>query len=396
MNAAVGGAALSTLALIDRLRQVGIESSAICHDVGGAEDRRALEDATRGHVRFVSLYWWNKKTRAEPWKRPLIELRQLAKTGAGVRSTIDVARFAREERVDLIHTNTMVTKEGARAAMLLGLPHVWHVRELVGKGRHCELPISDERLERYLVRRASVVIANSNVTASCFSGRARSLVRVVPNGIDLSRFLPRSSLRPHDKRVVAMVGHITARNKKHALFIRAASMVNAKGVEFRIYGHIPERGGGTSYAGELESLQRTLGLEDRISWPGFMPAESIMPAIDVLVQPADNESFGRVIVEAMASHVPVVGANGGGAGELIQDEKTGLLFSPDDAAALARALDRLLADPELCARMGSEGRRRAEACYSIETYVSGIVDAYRAAMMRPLRRGLLEPAGVWS
>jgi glycosyltransferase involved in cell wall biosynthesis len=385
MNASVGGAALSTIALAERMRRRGIESSIVCHEMGTAEDRQRIREAARGAVLFTPLYWWNKKTRAAKWKRPILELRQSAMTGHGLTSAFEVARFARAQGVDLVHTNTMVTREGARAATLLGLPHAWHVRELVGRGRHCELPLEDRALAHYLQRRASVLIANSKATAECFRPQvADDLIRVVSNGVDLSRFSPRAIRPASDKLVVAMVGHLTARNKKHPLFLRAGKLIEHPGVELRMYGQIPAPGGGISYAEELRRLQTELGVGDRVTWPGYVDVEKIMEEIDVFVQPADNESFGRVLIEAMAASVPVVSVRGGGATEIVQDEVTGLLVPPDDPRALAQAIDRLLLDQDLRARLGAAGRKRAESCYSIEAYVDGVIDAYQFAMTRPL------------
>ena len=80
----------------------------------------------------------------------------------------------------------------------------------------------------------------------------------------------------------------------------------------------------------------------------------------MLVHPADNESFGRVVVEAMAAGLPVVGVRGGGVGEIVSNGETGLLSTPDDPSALAENIDRLIADADLRARLGTRaaaGRR---------------------------------------
>ena len=107
---------------------------------GGTDaDRRALAAAVEGRLMITPLYWTNHKIRSAPWKRPIHELRQLLQTGFQRASTAKVVRLAQQCGAELIHTNTIVTSEGGLAAHRLGLPHVWHVRELVGKGSPCPL-----------------------------------------------------------------------------------------------------------------------------------------------------------------------------------------------------------------------------------------------------------------
>jgi glycosyltransferase involved in cell wall biosynthesis len=188
-----------------------------------------------------------------------------------------------------------------------------------------------------------------------------------------------------------MVASLSSRTKKHSLFIEAASRLSdVSGVEFRIYGHDPSSGGaktGDAYVDALRERITQVGLSDRIRFPGYIadPAR-IMSEIDVLVHPADNESFGRVVVEAMAAGLPVVGARGGGVGEIVLDGETGLLSAPDDPAALAENMARLIADVELRARLGTAGRRRAESLYSLESCAAGILRVYEEAMEMPLGR----------
>src|SRR5262249_10866918 len=127
LNSAGGGAALSTVALMKSLGQEGISSCAVCHDAGASTEREVIREATSGRTMFTTLYWWNRKIRAATWKRPLIELRQIIRTGWKRNSTTAIVAFARQHQADLIHTNTFLTPEGGGAARRLGVPHVWHL-----------------------------------------------------------------------------------------------------------------------------------------------------------------------------------------------------------------------------------------------------------------------------
>jgi glycosyltransferase involved in cell wall biosynthesis len=391
LNGAGGGAALSTIALIEALAAQGVESWAVCDAAGTAAERDRLARAVGGRLEFTRLYWWNRKIRSPLWRRPLIELRQLWATGWGAGSARRVADLAARCGAELIHTNTLLTPEGGRAARRLRLPHVWHVRELVGPGQPFQLPYHGPALGRYLGEHCAQLVANSATAARLLAPwMPAGLLTVVPNGIDLSRFVPRPGAvrRP---LVVAMIGSLTSRSKQHARFIEAAAGVDrGLPIEWRIYGHDPSRGGqmrGDAYVDALRRLVERLGLAERFRWPGFVadPAQ-IVAEIDLLVHPADNESFGRIAVEGMAGGLPVVGVRGGGVAEIVEHEVTGLLAPAGDTAALAQAIERLARDAPLRQRLGQAGRRRAEEHFSLESCVARMADVYRAALAHPSGR----------
>lgn len=401
LNGAGGGAALSTLALIAEFQKLGIDACAVCDDAGSSNERERLRDATQGRTIFTPLYWWNRKIRAATWKRPILELRQLLRTGWIRRSTAQVAEFARSQQVDLIHTNTILTPEGGFAARQLGLPHVWHLRELLGVGNPFPLRYSSSKMRQFIERHASVVVANSHIAAAMAGDSIpAAMLRVVPNGICLSRFKPHGERDETDRPiVVAMVGAVTSRTKKHLLFIEATTrFVGNPNVEFRIYGQDPlAEGAGNrdAYAEQVHAaVNRHFGGSTQFRFRGHVadPAQ-IMSEIDVLVHPADNESFGRIAVEAMAAALPVVGVRAGGISEIVADGQTGLLAAPNDANGLAEKIQVLLESPGLRAKFGAAGRARAEANYSIEACSRGVLRAYEEAMAHPvgLTSGVSQP-----
>jgi glycosyltransferase involved in cell wall biosynthesis len=384
LNSAAGGAAVSTALLMDGLRSRGIASCAVCHPSGTAEERRRVAEAARGEVLFAPLYWWNRKTRAALWKRPLLQLRQFPSTGWGIFSARRVLAFALQRQATLLHTNTILNPEGGTVARTLGLPHVWHIRERLGPGQPFRLPVEGPAFGRYMARNASRLVANSATTADLVRGwLAPEQLAVVPNGVDLRRFRPRRpSSSPSSPVVVAMVANLTSRWKKHHLFLEAAHRVLRDGsppVQFRLYGHDPA---GDPYAADLHRQAAALGLGEHFTFAGFTAEpERIMGETDILVHPADAESFGRTAVEAMAAALPVVGVAGGGIGEIVVDGETGFLAPPDDAEALAVAVERLVRDPDLRHRFGTAGRKRAEACYSVKAYVEAMVAVYQQASL---------------
>jgi phosphatidylinositol alpha-mannosyltransferase len=118
---------------------------------------------------------------------------------------------------------------------------------------------------------------------------------------------------------------------------------------------------------ELESrlLAQGLGIADSVDFKGFAPVDelpSYYAGADVFCSPAlGGEAFGIVLLEAMACGTPVVASDITGYNEVVQNEENGLLCPPNDPVALAAALIRLLSQPDLRAKLGAAGLKKAEA-----------------------------------
>ncbi len=119
------------------------------------------------------------------------------------------------------------------------------------------------------------------------------------------------------------------------------------------------------YADELRGLAVELGLMERIAFLGDRPdVPRLLAGCDALVWLSEGEGLPHVLLEAGAACLPVVATPDVGAGEVVADGVTGLIVPPRDPAAVARVLDRLLADPSLRHRLGANLRRLVEREYS--------------------------------
>jgi len=121
--------------------------------------------------------------------------------------------------------------------------------------------------------------------------------------------------------------------------------------------HLVLAGDGMPVLSQLHALVATLGLASRVHFLGRRDdIANVLKAFDVFALPTHREALGTVFIEAAAMGVPVVGTAVGGVPETMVEGVTGLLVPPHNPAALASALDRLLADPDLRRRMGDAGR----------------------------------------
>jgi glycosyltransferase involved in cell wall biosynthesis len=154
---------------------------------------------------------------------------------------------------------------------------------------------------------------------------------------------------------------------------------------------IAELGDGTvrlSIAGEggerrrLENLARTCGVEDRVTLLGHVEdIRRVYARADCLaVASVNRESFGQVLIEAMACGLPVVTSDFGPLPEINVDGRTGLVVPAGDVPALAAAIRRLANDPALCRKMGDAGRERVQRHFTRERMLAESLRLYALAV----------------
>jgi glycogen(starch) synthase len=197
-------------------------------------------------------------------------------------------------------------------------------------------------------------------------------VHVMRRGIDSSAFTDVRAGRDRTAgpRRVVFVGRVV-RGKGVLTLVKAFSRLRTPGIELVFVGDGPARI-------EVERLARRLGVADRIQVTGFVPharVPALLGSADLLVLPSLYEELGTVLIEALHAGLPVVASRVGGIPEVVEDGVTGLLVPPSDADALARAIDTVLGDAELAARMGAGALQRARG-YELEQVAAEVHALY--------------------
>lgn len=373
LNSYGGGAVISALELIESLGKIGIRSCIVADNGADEKERQHIGGYVEGRVLFIPVYWTNKRIRAAWWKRPLIELISVWKTWKGYRYQNEISNFIRLHEVKIVHTNTIVVAEGAIAAKRNNLPHVWHVRELIGPNKHFQF-YNYSQWSNWIEKHCEVLIANSTLTADCLlQFFESSKVKIISNGIAVEKF----QLKMHEEKsviIVGMVGSATSRWKNHRFFIETAGELKNESIEFRIYGAIPADG--DPYFEELDNLIDSLEAQMKVRFIEPQPPPVIMQEIDILFHPSDLESFGRIFVEAMAGGIPVIAVNKGGGLEMIQNDVNGYLIPLNDKKAAVSAIQLLASDYNLRNRLGKNGRQLSEAEYALDALALKIRDLY--------------------
>jgi glycosyltransferase involved in cell wall biosynthesis len=212
-------------------------------------------------------------------------------------------------------------------------------------------------------------------------GHSRRGISVIRNGVDVDRFSPRppdESLRaslgvPAEAPLVVVVSRLNPM-KGIDDFVQAMALLAGRYTRARFV----IVGDGASRR-ELEEQAQRLGLAGRVVFTGTrLDVAAILAQAAISVAPSLSEGLSNVVLESMATGVPVVATRVGGTPEMLEDGVTGLLVPPCDAPMLAAAIGRLLGDPAMARRMGDAGRARAVDRFSMPYMVSQTETLYHA------------------
>lgn len=309
---------------------------------------------------------------------PLRHVRRPVRPWRDLLGLVELIRLCRRVRPDIVHANS--SKAGA-LAMLAGsvtgvrarvfTAHGWAFRWHAGFSARLYLWL--ERLTGRLATHV-VCVSQSERAAGLEAGTCSDAKTVViPNAVDTSASVPARG--DHDNRVPVIVSVTRLKAPKDApTLLRGLARLNGTAHHTRIVGDGPERQA-------VEAELRRLGLEQAVELVGERrDIRTLLAAADVFVLSSRSEGMPVSILEAMAAGLPIVASDVGGVPELVVEGETGLLTAPADDAALAGALARLLADPDLRRGMGAAGRARVEALFDLPRFHRAHLRLYEEAL----------------
>ena len=307
-------------------------------------------------------------------------------------AALQVRRAARLHGAEVVHANSI------RAGIELGLARVSPAASVVSV-RDC-LPLGrvTTATMRLIARTATTVVANSHYTAdSVRTAAPNAALEVVYPAIDLARFDParidRAAVRA--RLGVAGAGQVLlgvlaqlSPWKGQDTAIEALRLLREQHVDAHLlligsakFVARSTRFDNEAYVTRLHRLIADAGLDDRVSWLGERDdVPELVRALDVLLLPSHEEPFGRALLEAMALEVPVVATNVGGPPELVRDGRDGYLLPPDEPAAWARAVRRVIESPEQGRELGRAGRLRIAEAFDVDRHVEAVLAVYTRAI----------------
>lgn len=209
------------------------------------------------------------------------------------------------------------------------------------------------------------------------AGKPQERLWVVPNMMAMPDTLPLPHA-PHSPPVIGAIGRLSP-EKGFADWLHALAALKQNGISFRavLAGEGEERS-------RLEQLATRLQLQDRLNFIGWVEDKTTFyHSIDLLCVPSHQESFGLIVLEAMAHGVPILATNAPGPGTIITNGKDGRIVSIGDVTALTDTLQHMLAHPDETQQLALQARHTVQN-YRKETIarllgqaIEGTISSYR-------------------
>lgn len=235
-------------------------------------------------------------------------------------------------------------------------------------------------LIKFNLSRADRVLSTSLMMARRTNRFTNKPIEVTPFGVDIDQFSPTS--RPIHAGIV--IGTVKRLEPKYGIdyLLRAFKMLCDRNPRLALSLLLIGEG---SQRKQLEALAVSLGVRQKVTFMGRVPYRDIARChkmIDVFVFPStsDSESFGVAAVEASACGNPVVASNIGGLPEVVEHGVTGFIVPPREPVTTADAIEKLILDSGLRARMGSAARRRVENLFNWNHNVSQMIGIYKSVL----------------
>jgi glycosyltransferase involved in cell wall biosynthesis len=279
---------------------------------------------------------------------------------------------------------------GVRYAKRQGIPLVASYQtDLPGHANLWGLGFLSKPVEKYLLwlhQQAQLNLAPSKATQKTLQNSGYPNVKLWTRGIDGNRFNP-------NRYTHAMREYLSNGNTHAPLLLYVGRLSREKRVETLrpILESIPGANLAIVGDGPLRSELEARFAGTRTQFTGYLYDEDLAKAYasaDIFVFPGANETFGNVVLEAMASGLPVVAPRAGGILDTVQDRETGFLFEPEDNAAMIYAIRRLVDSRYLSREMGRAARQRA-ITFSWEKILDNLIEDYRQVLQTPSQKSAL-------
>ncbi len=279
-------------------------------------------------------------------------------TLGAVPRVLELSRYIKQHQIDIVHTNSMVSLEGALAAKQANVPHVWHVRELfMLPNPKLHLVLNKETTQRYIDMLSARVFCIAGAVQNQFKSLPdfwESRYPVIYNALSddvLNAPLSEPLVFPKASPVftVGYIGRLSEGKRFHDLLETLAGIKEIDTtLNFRLL--VAGKFVDAPYEKQINNLIEEANLKQEVVMLGYQSdSAAFYKQLDVLVVPSQNEPFGRVLIEAMAYGVPCVGTQSGGIPEIINDESVGYLYpyneNGGDKKALAAMLMSLMKNP---------------------------------------------------
>jgi len=244
------------------------------------------------------------------------------------------------------------------------------------------------KIENYFLQKNSFVIAISNAVRLRLIEQYHikpEKIRVIYNGIDISRFTSKTQNQHDEKHRTIVVGTISRLTKQKGTDILIYAFErfsrNNKDAVMYIGGDGPEMA-------SLKQLVDTLNIRNKVKFVGMLSEHDVveyLKTIDIFVLASRWEGFGISLIEAMAMGKVVIGSNVDGIREIVNHEENGLLFPKEDIVALAELLATISHDTSLQLKLRNNAQETVRLKFTVEQYCMQLVETYRNLIIHDIQ-----------
>lgn len=368
-----------------RLRTAGVDAEVLAPSYRGIGDH-TIHGIPVHRFRYAPR-WWETLSHDQtvPDRLNQAPIFLLLVPGYVLCGMLAAAGLTRSKRYDIIHVHWPIPHAlmgwAARLAGGAKLICTWHGAEL--RWTRSRWPIFKGFL-RWVARTADAHTVNSTHTEAELRAIGPADVAILPYGSTVSPPKENSVSAPNAVPELLFVGRLVQRKGVHILLQALTMIPDSVPFRMRIVGDGPLRP-------TLEKMSRSLGIADRVRFDGFVSDEALREAYQacslfllpaIIDDKGDTEGLGVVLIEALAFGKPAIASRIGGITDVVVDGQTGLLIDPGDAAALASAITRLIAEPELRKLLGANAQQRAVDHFSWDAIIGKTVSLYRRVLAR--------------
>lgn len=361
----LGGAERSLLTLIANIKDLITPVVVLPHDGPLAPILTALG----AKVHFSPLEWWVNTEFGIGFNAADLDARL-----ARLSEIIDV------EQPAVIHSITSVICEGALVARRQGIPHLWHLHEIL-QGNPTITPLLPLTLFYSTIDMLSnkVVVVSDAAKAELKGLIAENKLVRIYNGVEPPPVgdplvTIRKELGIPDASIVVLTGATLSHNKDIQTLLDTAKAVTKARADIKF---VLAGGGSSELVAELCTQIANLGLQNTFYYLGYRDDfRKIVSQSDMLVVTSVKESFSLTTVEAMAAGKPVISTDCGGPSELIIEGETGYLVAVGDAEAISNYILALASNPETMKTLGRAGLERYLENYTAKTFAAEFITLY--------------------
>ena len=283
----------------------------------------------------------------------------------------NVCNLVSEYKIDIIHSNSSTVDIGYYVARKMNVPHIWHLREFQDLDFHFQPAYGWPRLLR-LIRCASATICITKAIQQhfCLDGKSNSyqLFNAVRSEKDIC-------YQPEKDKYFLLCGNL-GRAKGCDFAIKAFAQFCLKHSDYRLkfVGSIR-----TEYKEQLQDLAKSLNVDDIVDFEGYQTdTKKYYSNATAFLMCSPNEAMGRVTIEAMFYGCPVIGYNGGGTKEIVQNGVDGFLF--ENVGECASLMEEIVENRDI-SKIVLQAQKKAKELFSEENYRDKVLSIYRKVIL---------------